>query len=637
MKDDKGQKIHDYIINNSEYLSLLCKSIGQIEAEIQDTKVEQQGREYKTGGKYIVKSPITLQFYDTVVENGLMLSDVFKMWVQRWNLISNDNKVLFTRRMYMDNNAFNMKIKVYPGGYWEPSRGSRKLLDVINRSSDIKDKNKSTINEVDKVQRNQTTSDMKNFDRFNRGIGAFWDSPKINDSTGEMAFIQALRGIGGSGVTFHGIINSIVFGLYKTLTFAEAFGKFVEGAKDIDFQDPETWVEVFLGVQPSPSNNSSFKRTYDDGNPKYMDEVLSSRKLDSGMISSLNQFRDSGIVKNLITTAEIAINSNQFADDKQLQTSLKILKSLLNTDPSSMTVSKLAEIAEVNDFIVAEEFEIIKKILTDVIEGSAESLNFINDSELSNLKRLLDNLNLQIEIFKGNFPLSEEQQASIKKILNEIDDAIAGKELFISRIEYENYLKNIKPKFKTNHFLDSRDLLKKIFTPLTMIPRAIMIMHNAKSLYNLVGARNGWDDFINANQLGEFAQSETIVLGSMRVLKMALSDKSWLDVDGDLTGSNIKKYPGENKDGKQVDDYVFTNRKSQTDSFTNNQEAEWVADIETPEEWSTHLTQPLKEINLSYVYPSSVVLLPNLGHDKTGESSLPTFDVHFNFFDIVEN
>ena len=173
MEDDKGKKINMYIIDNSDFLSILCKSIGQIEAEIQDTKVEQQGREYKTGGKYIVKSPITLQFYDTAVEDGLMLSDVFKMWVQRWNLISNEKKVLFTRRMYMDNNAFNMKIQVYPGGYWETREGSKSLLDVIDRSSDIKSRNKSAITAVDKLQKNQTTSDMKNFDRFNRVVFSF--------------------------------------------------------------------------------------------------------------------------------------------------------------------------------------------------------------------------------------------------------------------------------------------------------------------------------------------------------------------------------------------------------------------------------------------------------------------------------
>ncbi len=656
--------IDKYLFDNVENISMLCKSVGKLEAEIVDQKVEMEGRNIITGGKFNYKSPIVLQFYDVVLGqlNGksFSTSDLFKHWIERWNLDNPTNTAdkLYTRRRYLDENSMLMKIKVYRGNF-TGAPNTRISDNVFSRSADIKKEQEKLFSNYKTFLR-QNKNENINFDRWQE----FWSEEDVK-LWGGFEFMNAMNGVGGSGITLHGLINGYVFTFIKALTISEMFvdlsndikkNEFDESAGDYALKQladaagfdllhekPQMSLKHITGAVPEEEVglNKNFNRNMFDSESyiKELQTYLTSRSLNVGLLEQLNTIKNIPSFGETKKEIDILIDKTQFESPNQKQTLKNILNIIMNGNINNDTVKEFGSLVDQYDnYISNEALENVKRILSDKIEKIESSFSAIIDKQtITEIRKIITALdNIIISDVKDPFTNEQriEEVRKVMNILNELNlrylrDPIIDPEIL------KQFFKETKfERGSIGWFLKSRNYFTSLFLPATAFVRILQSKDNLKSFYNIMMPNNGWDDFLNSteligspestymrstNTINAILQNNTLSLEEFMDFNSRVADVSSTDK---LLEFDSKYIPGENFE-RLFNSYKIENNKK--DSLTNS----------TGKSFNRNeLTSPLREFILTRCYPTNVNIQPEVSNDKIGTESIPVIEVSFNFYNI---
>lgn len=610
-------------IRNYGGFSNLCKSIGKIETEIQDMKVEIQGRENKTGSKLIYKSPLTMQFYDVILfeykGKNFMLSDFFKWWIERWSLGATiaDQPIIGTKRLYLDENSTDMIIKVYPGGF---------NVDYI-----IGDE--ATMFAIGQYPKSYTAI-QSSFDRF-----VHMPTEYMLTFDDGYSFVKSLRGV-GAGMTIHGIINTIMMSIIAGFQL----GNNIQ-------QTP--WYEAAVGT---PGGKKMTKESFTPNSetaqpdeslgifkdyPKYVDAMnklpfepinIKTYKpplnaIDTNLLDKFQTLRNMAQFKNVSQGVETAlINPTQFVDNPQFVTALNLLKLTMNTsDISSITPKQIGDAMGIKGSLVTKEsLEKVIIVLNTIVDGMKIQQQLFNDEEVKAVKELINQTQIVVSQSMTNrdeLQKLKEMMIQSRTIINKINEPL------IDSSSLEQYLQTANRIFDMN-FLERdstggamgwsqgfsvlMEVAKNIVGTISLIPLLIHVIQNAKTLYNYVGLFNGWDDFINTT-IAKGAPTETAIMNNSLSIKAFVQLYTSIFV---LSSISDKVQPFTQTDPTMKMIRLGSDQSSLISS-------------------GSQIIDPIRQYRLTKVYPTSVSM-NDLGHDKVGEQSLPLIDVNFNFYGVSE-
>lgn len=663
--------IENYLIKNAKNLSLLCKSVGKLEAEVLDQKIEMAGRNIITAGKFNYKSPIVLQFYDVVLGNDangrpFMTSDLFKHWIERWNLEHpvNTYEKLYTRRRYLEENSLRMNIKLYRGMYLNASSPNKDIMDLINKQNGSDESFQQKL--FDRIKRALSENKLAStsIDRWEY----FWDEDDIA-RWGGFEFMKSMNGVGGSGITLHGLINAYVFTFIKALTISELFvnlandinsNAFEESAADYALKQAGDLAGFDIyHEKPAMKSGDVINSDADRGNqpntPKDLFEsesfirdiqsYMSSRSLDAGLLEQLNTLKSNpsfGAIQNDIINA---IDKTKFENPEQKRVLSDILNIIMGGNINQSVAKDFGDLVDkFNDYVSNDSLLEIRKQLIRKLEMNDTS-SFINESSVNIIKDIIGSIDNIMSMNINDSFINEQRKIEIENLINKILSAENITDDIINKTNLEVFLKSTSfDRGSIGWHLKSRNYFASLFLPATAFVRAIQAKDNLKSFFNFMMPNNGWDDFLNSElmlpgvaessfmrnadgikrmmKLGTLTLEELIdfkVLsnGSSDPFQTSGQNESQWDYDG-IPGEYYDKnlsnsYMKENRDSKGA----FINASGQSKPFSSND-----------------ATSPIRQFTLTNCYPTNVNIQPEVSNDKIGAESIPVIDVSFNFFKI---
>lgn len=650
-KDGEDERIVKYLYENNINISLLCKSIGQLEVDIEDIKTEVQGREQSTGGKFKYKSPITISFFDVILNDGeskpIFLSDVFKYWIERWNYEhpTLENTKLYTRRRYRDDNTANIYIGVY-SGVRMGAKNSQDIEQLTYKTNEINTINQSNIGKMKNLLSSNNDAFLS-FDRWKY----FWTDKNIIKDPGQFAFTKALNGFGGaSQITLHGMINGFVFSILKGLSIGEMFYELSQDIKDNKFEETASQYAAKSAValtgsqlymeKPAMEVDDVIKDTNDSNQTSLnrnmfneeefqtnLNSLLSSRSLNSGLMNQLIQLRKTPEFNKFKTDMNKVIDKFKFENEIQKDTLKKLLGFIGGEETNIKELGDSIDL--IGNFITEEGLQSYKEKLEQSIES--KGIDFLNEEKLDIIKEIISKLDGLLSSNRLNDPLyNEEFKNIIRDILAKLD-SLTFNDDFIDIEEMKHYFSRTNfDRDAVGWHIKSRNVITGLFAPATLFVRVLQAKDNLKSVYNLIGVGNGWDDFINTDTI-----PESVLMRSGFTIKQFIEGSFNFDLD-DIYGSfneitsnstnnksefNTKLLPGEAYNNNLTGSYL-----DKSDEFRPVQSGYYKKDQPA--------TKILKNIILTRAYPTSVTFQPALNNDSVGLESIPVIDITFNFYDI---
>lgn len=420
----KSYRNYQYDINFEKFryndiLSMCCKSIGKLSVEIGDNTVKYFGRNRVAGDYLKYASPITLTFYDVIVNdsNGTMLSYLFKQWVESWNIKSDGhNNEIYTRRNYIDSVVDKCTIKVYRGG----------LV-----GSDIKNKNVEFSSII------QTTDELRY--RFFKGFFET-DGVKLSENS---AYSAMFRGV----ATEHGLVNTMFFALLMGSRIVDvalnASGNFDNNNDNGDNRVSDALHELGIG-------DGGIAQTIENGvkeNPYQLKNVIPNKPSE---VEDANQLKTKHFTKSEIDKLKIAENlnvslkheiQNAYKYSDTFKEAIKDLRTVidgLGRLPDNKSTSEMYDgFGERKEHIEnnSEMYDGLSISLTDIPKDSSEKydglldkLDLNNESVAAVYDGLNSALNQSVSEITDMFKFENDSQAKeVRDKLNEILDELIGK------------------------------------------------------------------------------------------------------------------------------------------------------------------------------------------------------------------
>lgn len=579
-----------------EYLPYIVKSVGSIETELRDMTFEFFGRENKTAGRLNFKSPIMVEIYDVFLQDmegePWYVSDFFRWWIQRW---SESN--LHSRRRYQDEQAVNFNLNIFPGGFYPVA--SMQMDSVAKR----------------KVY----------FETFREFADRYAYFPK---STDQLLFINSLHGIGG-GITVHGLINIIVMSVVTGFQIGNNITKML----DTQFLQEK---RGRLTKDDFTPNKTKFEESFVKDFPQFYRNVteINIPDLETALLDTRMKFLNTNLIEKYqaLTKLDVfkgvkeevagIVERDQFVDNAQLQSAYKLLNYVFNQGENVTNITPQGIIDAVGlkkEILSQSDLDNLTSTLNDIVSGFEIQQQLISREDLDVLKNFISRLKFStVESFTSpeNFTINNNLLKSSIQIITKIKERFVEDgpgsplETFLKQA---NTVANYSLAKTSTHggamgwddgWSIAFEVARNITGILSLIPYAIHVIHNAKTLWNFVGAYNGWDDFINTLPGAEMLGAERMIMDDPNTVQIF------------------------------VDWYVRKTLSVKTEeAFTENIKAHESFEFPSRPAPQNIGIWPIRSYTLTRAYPTSISL-PALGFDKVGEQSIPVIVVNFNFFDV---
>lgn len=413
----------------NEIVSVCCKSIGKLSVEIGDNTVKYFGRNRVAGDYIKYKSPITITFYDVIVDdNGTLLSYLFKKWVEKWNIRGDGYfSDVYTRRNYIDNVVSPCKIKVYRGGL---------------SKADMKQKSATDLEYV--VMRDYNSNEISKFfnEYFNDGNSSY-NSDKKKTLSENSAYAAMFSGV----ATDHGLVNTMLFALLMGSRIVDvalnASGNFDNNNDNGDNRVSDALHE--LGIE-----DGGIAQTIENGvkeNPYQLKNVIPNKQSES---ENVNELKKKFFTKFEIDKLKVAENlnvslkheiQNAYKYSDTFKEAIKDLRTVidgLGRLPGSKSTSEMYDgLGERKEHIEnnSEMYDGLSISLTDIPKDSSEmydglldKLDLNNESVAAVYDGLNSALNQSVSEITDMFKFENDSQAKeVRDKLNEILDELIGK------------------------------------------------------------------------------------------------------------------------------------------------------------------------------------------------------------------